>query len=169
LLHREALNYGLDLEPQRFEQDEPARVMTKELHTEAGRILTVPQQSEDPPSQTDNAPPHLPHARWETATATATATATTVAMEPEASTAGSVNIGQYVYKWQLGEWSKCSQQCGAAGSGLQVSFIQQLAACALSDIMVIPCTSIYHRLNSFNMFRFQIGIHNTFDRYKSTR
>ncbi|XP_060665273.1 LOW QUALITY PROTEIN: protein madd-4 [Drosophila nasuta] len=26
---------------------------------------------------------------------------------------------RYIYKWQLGEWSKCSQQCGAAGGGLQ--------------------------------------------------
>ncbi|KAM8715488.1 hypothetical protein ACLKA7_002527 [Drosophila subpalustris] len=120
LLHRESLNYGLDLEPQRYEQDEPARVMTKELHTEAGRLLAVPPhphphpKSELPPSQADNAPPHLPHARWETV-----ATAPTVATTVAATATSSGNIAQYVYKWQLGEWSKCSQQCGAAGSGLQ--------------------------------------------------
>lgn len=123
LLHREALNYGLDLEPQHFEQDEPAqRLMTKELHTEAGPVLAetqiVTETDELERSAEEDVPPHMPHARWETATAMAIASSSSSTSrndENSSSTAG------YSYTWQLGEWSKCSQECGAAGSGLQVS------------------------------------------------
>ncbi|ALC40371.1 CG31619 [Drosophila busckii] len=111
LLHGEALKYGLDMEPQSFEQDEPVRLHTKDLHTEAGR---VPSQLS---TQTiaEEEPPHMPHARWETATTSSTPT-------PTLSQQGAQDaVGQYAYKWQLGEWSNCSQQCGAAGIGLQVS------------------------------------------------
>ncbi|ALC38440.1 CG31619 [Drosophila busckii] len=109
LLHGEALKYGLDMEPQSFEQDEPVRLHTKDLHTEAGR---VPSQLS---TQTiaEEEPPHMPHARWETATTSSTPT-------PTLSQQGAQDaVGQYAYKWQLGEWSNCSQQCGAAGIGLQ--------------------------------------------------
>ncbi|XP_064554227.1 protein madd-4 isoform X1 [Drosophila montana] len=117
LLQREALNYGLDLEPQRYEQDEPARVLpkTKELHTEAGRILAVPSQNVHRQPEED-VPQHMPHARWETATTTTLASSTA---SNQASGEAGVASGHFVYTWQLGEWSKCSQECGAAGSGLQ--------------------------------------------------
>lgn len=126
LLQREALNYGLDLEPpsppQRYEQDEPARVLTKELHTEAGRILAVPSQHLQQPTEQeeDNVPPHMPHARWETATTMTLPTSTASSnLASSADIVGASN--RYSYSWQVGEWSKCSQECGAAGSGLQVS------------------------------------------------
>ncbi|EDW11993.2 uncharacterized protein Dmoj_GI17443, isoform B [Drosophila mojavensis] len=137
LLQREALNYGLDLEPpspsplppQRYEQDEPARVLTKELHhTEAGRIVAVPgqhlqqphlEQHRGPLEETDNVPPHMPHARWETAT-TMTLPPTSTSSSSRTSSRDMEEAEQnYVYSWQVGEWSKCSQECGAAGSGLQ--------------------------------------------------
>ncbi|XP_016964049.1 protein madd-4 isoform X2 [Drosophila biarmipes] len=110
LLQGEALKYGVDLEGSHFEQDEPVRVsFAKELHTEAGPIRTDAdsnQQSKGQP-ETEDVPPHMPHARWETAVAT-----TTTALP-------SLESGGFVFKWLLGEWSKCSQECGAAGSGLQ--------------------------------------------------
>jgi len=113
LLQGEALKYGVDLEGSHFEQDEPVRVPgAKDLHTEAGTIRSDSPDS-DPESkgqpETEDIPPHMPHARWETAVAT-----TTTAMP-------SLESGGFVFKWLLGEWSKCSQECGAAGSGLQVS------------------------------------------------
>lgn len=118
LLHREALNYGVDLEPQHFEQDEPVRLMTKELHTEAGTMLPqramLETETEDDQASAEDVPPHMPHARWETATTTAMVSTTSTSRSDEHS-------GRYIYTWQLGEWSKCSQECGAAGSGLQVS------------------------------------------------
>lgn len=145
LLQREALNYGLDLEPpslspsssssplppQRYEQDEPVRVLTKELHhTEAGRILAAPsqhlqqshlEQHREPLEEADNVPPHMPHARWETAT-TVTLPPTSTSSSSRTSSRNMEEAEQdYVYSWQVGEWSKCSQECGAAGSGLQVS------------------------------------------------
>ncbi|KAH8402532.1 hypothetical protein KR222_008241, partial [Zaprionus bogoriensis] len=129
LLHGQALNYGVDLEPQHFEQDEPVRLMTKELHTEAGSLLAPepdpePQPENETQTETESepeqeqeaeeAPPHLPHARWETATTMTMASSTARSVEQQGA--------RFIYKWQLGEWSKCSQECGAAGSGLQVSF-----------------------------------------------
>lgn len=134
MLQREALNYGLDLEPQRYEQDEPARMLpeTKELHTEAGRILAVPSQNGQQQlhrQPAEDVPPHMPHARWETATTMTLASSTaTNQASSEAGVAG-VASGHFVYTWQLGEWSKCSQECGAAGSGLQVSSKQAEISC----------------------------------------
>ncbi|KAH8356938.1 hypothetical protein KR200_005501, partial [Drosophila serrata] len=112
LLRGEAVKYGLDSEAAHFEQDEPMRAMAKELHTEAGPIRTVSESmgvkavdaGQDPDMEIL---PHMPHARWEIAAAT-----TTTAMP-------GLESADYVYKWQLGKWSKCSQDCGADGSGLQ--------------------------------------------------
>ncbi|XP_030381112.1 protein madd-4 [Scaptodrosophila lebanonensis] len=116
MLHGEAMKYGVDLEPN-FEQDEPARVQTKELHTEAGRLLAgVPA----PQTGSEDMPPHMPHVRWETATtATNTLLASTAASLVVSELETMANSNDFIYKWQLGEWSKCSQQCGAAGSGLR--------------------------------------------------
>lgn len=128
LLHREALNYGLDLEPQHFEKDEPVRLMTKELHTEAGPLLaeTGTETDDQESSAAEDVPPHMPHARWETATAMAIASSSSssTSRSDEHSSAG------YSYTWQLGEWSKCSQECGAAGSGLQVSSKKKITSLA---------------------------------------
>lgn len=110
MLHEEALKYGMDLEPKHYEQDEPMGTRTKELHTEAGPIRT--DIDSDTKGQAEDIPPHMPHARWETA---AVATTTPVP---------SLESDGFIYTWQLGEWSKCSQECGAAGSGLQVSALQ---------------------------------------------
>ncbi|XP_017154493.1 protein madd-4 isoform X1 [Drosophila miranda] len=113
LLHGEALKYGVDLEPLHFEQDEPVRVMTKELlHTEAGPIRTSGSEGDrdTKAGEAEDVPPHMPHGRWETAAATGGGTTTPVP---------SLESGGYVYKWQVGDWSKCSQECGAAGSGLK--------------------------------------------------
>ncbi|XP_002067202.3 protein madd-4 isoform X1 [Drosophila willistoni] len=113
LLHGEAIKYGVDLEPQHFEQDEPVRVMTKELNIEAKAMGETTEATQ---------PPHMPHARWETAT-TATTTTTTSTTTPKATTLSSTNLSiesdGFIYKWHLGDWSRCSQECGAAGSGLQ--------------------------------------------------
>ncbi|XP_052837800.1 protein madd-4 isoform X2 [Drosophila gunungcola] len=109
ILQGEALKYGLDLEGPHFEQDEPMRVLTKELHTEAGLMRTDsrPESEGRAEAEVEDIMPHMPHARWETAAA-ATTTAVPI-----------LENGGFVYKWLLGEWSKCSQECGAAGSGLQ--------------------------------------------------
>ncbi|KAH8298083.1 hypothetical protein KR018_006251 [Drosophila ironensis] len=117
LLHEEALKYGLDLEPNRFEKDEPMAGRTGELRTEALPMSKDPEpkEGEQAKSETEDTPSHMPHARWETASAAAPATAATSSLDP----AAEVESGGFIYKWQLGEWSKCSQECGAAGSGLQ--------------------------------------------------
>lgn len=88
--------------------------MSKELHTEAGPIRTVskstgPKDGQEGQDTDMEILPHMPHARWESAAAT-----TTTAVP-------GLENADYVYQWQLGEWSKCSQDCGAEGSGLQVS------------------------------------------------
>ncbi|KAH8329025.1 hypothetical protein KR074_001877, partial [Drosophila pseudoananassae] len=105
MLHEEALKYGMDLEPKHYEQDEPMAARTKELHTEAGPLRADTDSETE--GHAEDIPPHMPHARWETA---AVATTTSVP---------SLESDGFIYKWQLGEWSKCSQECGAAGSGLQ--------------------------------------------------
>ncbi|XP_044315362.1 protein madd-4 isoform X2 [Drosophila rhopaloa] len=113
MLQGEALKYGLDLEGTHFEQDEPMRVLTKELHTEVGPVRTDSHREgegraeAEAEAEAEDIMPHMPHARWETAAVT-----TTTAVP-------SLESGGFLYKWLLGEWSKCSQECGAAGSGLQ--------------------------------------------------
>ncbi|XP_041632766.1 protein madd-4 isoform X1 [Drosophila kikkawai] len=112
LLRGEAVKYGLDSEAAHFEQDEPVRAMVKELHTEAGPIRTVSESTGPKEVDAGQDPdmeilPHMPHARWETATA------------PTTTAVPGLESADYVYKWQLGKWSKCSQDCGADGSGLQ--------------------------------------------------
>ncbi|XP_026839435.1 protein madd-4 isoform X3 [Drosophila erecta] len=113
LLQGEALKYGIDLKGNDFDQEELERVPAKQLPKEA-----VPVQTHSPLDPEYNAqsksdgeakdiPLHMPHARWETAAAASTT------MVPGMASGG------FVYRWMLGQWSKCSQECGAAGSGLQ--------------------------------------------------
>ncbi|KAH8286812.1 hypothetical protein KR044_003966, partial [Drosophila immigrans] len=73
---------------------EPVGVMTEDLHAGASRQ----------------------HHKGVSAHAAAT-TPTTITMD--SSTLRGVSSDRFLYKWQLGEWSKCSHQCGASGSGLQ--------------------------------------------------
>ncbi|XP_022234871.2 protein madd-4 isoform X4 [Drosophila obscura] len=126
LLHGEALKYGVDLEPLHFEQDEPVRVMTKELlHTKSeGQRNTKDAEAEveaeaEAESNAEDVPPHMPHGRWETAAAAGAGAAVGATGGGTTTAVPSLESDGYVYKWQVGDWSKCSQECGAAGSGLQ--------------------------------------------------
>ncbi|KRJ98785.1 protein madd-4 isoform X4 [Drosophila yakuba] len=113
ILLGEALKYGLDLTGNDYDQDEPERVTAKQLLPESVSVRTHSPLDPEYTTQSktsveaEDIPSHMPHARWET-----TAAASTTAVP-------SIASGRFVYKWRLGEWSQCSQECGAAGSGLQ--------------------------------------------------
>jgi len=113
LLQGEALKFGIDLSGKDFDQDESERVPAEQLPPEVLHSPSDPEYHEPsksgPEADVPHVPPHMPHARWETGAAAST---TAVPSLP--------NDG-FVYRWMLGEWSQCSQECGAAGSGLQVS------------------------------------------------
>ncbi|KAH8375094.1 hypothetical protein KR093_008247, partial [Drosophila rubida] len=105
----ETLNHDLDLKPVHFNQDQPSVLLTDRLDSVTSQAMAISNLHDGVSAQIAEVP-HLPHVRWETATST----------PPKAiSLSRSVKSDRYVYKWKLGEWSKCSQQCGAAGIGLQ--------------------------------------------------
>ncbi|EDW49715.1 GM16142 [Drosophila sechellia] len=109
LLQGEALKFGIDLNGKDFDQDEWERVPAKQLPPEVSHSPSDPEYNAQSKfgAEAEDIPPHMPHARWETG-----ASASTTAVP-------SLPSGGFVYRWMLGEWSQCSQVCGAAGSGLQ--------------------------------------------------